>query len=308
MSRILYLNYTQAGDSAKVGQRFLEPLRAAGHEIVSQQIEPVEPYPFPWGSLNNMMQVFPECHFGGGKGIKPLTIANDEKFDLVILVYQIWFLAPSIPIQDFFRSPHVEILRGKKVITICVCRDMWHAGSQKMKELLVKAGAHQIDNIAVTFQGRPTATYITVPRMLTTGKRDRLWGIFPPAEIDDGQYERVHMLGEAVAQKLPAHEPDSREPMLKGLGAVKVYRDRVIPEVMGSRMYHDWSWFVKYGPVPRKLMIFIFMIYLPLSITCCLPFIGLGCLLILPLLIWPVEKYSRKLAEPSGELAKPTKT
>jgi hypothetical protein len=306
VSRILYLNYTQTGDSAKVGERFLEPIRAAGHEIVSQHIEPVEPYPFPWGSFSNMLQVFPECHFGGGKGIKPLTVANNEPFDLVILVYQIWFLAPSIPIQDFFRSQHAELLRGKKVITICVCRDMWHAGSQKMKELLVKGGAYQIDNIAVTYQGRPTATYITVPRMLTTGKRDRVWGL-PPAEIEASQYERVGMLGEAVAQKLPTHGPESREPMLTGLGAVKVYRDRVIPEVLGSRMYYDWSRLVKYGPFNRKVMIFIFMIYLPLSITCCLPFVGLGCLLILPLLIGPVERYSQKLAQPSGEKAKPTK-
>lgn len=304
MSRILHLNYTQTGDSAKVAESFLQPLRDAGHQITSLKIEPVEPYPFPWGSFANMMSVFPECHFEGGKGIKPLDIDPAARFDLIVLTYQIWFLAPSIPVQDFFRSPDAAVLRGAKVLTLCVCRDMWHSGSQTMKRLLAEAGAIHVDNIAVTFQGRPTATYISIPRMLITGKRDRLWGLLPPAEIAPSEYERVTMLGSAVAEKLPSHGPESREPMLKGLGAVRVHRDRIIPEVLGTRMYLDWSRLVLYGPFPRKLTIWIFMLFLPFSITCLLPIVAIVCILLLPVLIWPIERYAQKLAEPSGEKSK----
>ena len=43
-----------------------------------------------------------------------------------------------------------------------------------------------VDNVVVTHQGPPLATFVTTTRALFTGKRDRLWGIFPPAGIPEG--------------------------------------------------------------------------------------------------------------------------
>src|SRR5438105_1722488 len=100
LRRVLVLYYSQSGDVATIAETFLVPIRNVPDvEVVVERLEPKAPYPFPWRTLSRLLSVFPECHRGGdGTGIRPLSIRADERFDLVILAYQVWFLAPSLPI------------------------------------------------------------------------------------------------------------------------------------------------------------------------------------------------------------------
>ena len=163
--RILLLYYSQSGDVAQIMETFVAPIKNLPNvELTLERVEPTEPYPFPWRTLTGLLSIFPECHRGGGAGIRPLSIRPDSPFDLVILGYQVWFLAPSLPIQDFFRSEFARVLQGAKVITLCVSRNMWQSGSETMKQLLRDAGASHLDNIVVNHQGPPFATFVSIPR------------------------------------------------------------------------------------------------------------------------------------------------
>ena len=115
MKRLLLLYYSQSGDVARIAEEFALPFRDLPDvEVVVRQIEPVPPYPFPWGTLTRLLSVFPECQRGGGASIRPLGLDPGEKFDLVILAYQVWHLAPSLPIQGFFKSADAQLLRGAR--------------------------------------------------------------------------------------------------------------------------------------------------------------------------------------------------
>nr|QEO74397.1 hypothetical protein [uncultured bacterium] len=306
MKRLLLLYYSQSGDVARIAEEFALPFRDLPDvEVIVRQIEPVPPYPFPWGTLTRLLSVFPECQRGGGASIRPLGLDPGEKFDLVILAYQVWHLAPSLPIQGFFKSADAQLLRGARVITLCVCRNMWHSGSETMKRMLREAGALHLDNVVVSHQGPPFATFVSVPRLLLYGKRDGLWGIFPPAEVSRQDIERVQRLGQAASEKLRQREDWPCHSLLTGVGAVRVKRRYVIPELFGWYTYRFCADGVllatRYGPLARRLAIYVFVAMLLSMIFVGIPFVLLGMLIVYPLLYRSIERYAVRLAEPSGE-------
>src|SRR5262245_17326006 len=96
--RILVLCYSQSGDVAKITEAFCGPLKKLpGLQVVEEQLQPTQSYPFPWRNLHRLLSVFPECQLGLGNGIKPLSVDPDERFDLIILAFQVWHLTPSLP-------------------------------------------------------------------------------------------------------------------------------------------------------------------------------------------------------------------
>jgi len=275
MKRILVVYYSQTGDVRRMAEAFVAPLEAAGAELVRAEIEPVEPYPSPWRNVHRFFNVMPECVLGMPPEIVPPGFSPDDRFDMIVLAYQVWFLSPSLPIQAFFRTKHARVLRGCKVTTISVSRNMWHRASFRMKALLAEAGAVHIDNVVVTHQGAPWATFVTTTRSLFTGKRDRLWGVFPPAGISEDAERRVTRLGEAAARGLGTPGEPGERPLLRGLGAVEVNRRYVIPELVAAGCFPVWARVIRgFGKVARPLRhvgIFLFIHFLLLMIVLGIP-------------------------------------
>jgi hypothetical protein len=303
--RVLILYYSQSGDVARIMETFVAPLKKLpGVELAVERLEPKSPYPFPWRTLSRLLSIFPECHRGGGAGVRALTADTGRPYDLVILAYQVWFLAPSLPVQDFFRSPDARLLRGARVITLCVSRNMWHSCSETMKRLLADAGARHMDNVVVNHQGPPYATFISVPRLLLLGKRDRFLGVFPPAEVSQEDLERVDRLGGAVAEQLRTHDPWPNRPLLSGKGAVHVNPRYIVPELVGWYLYQWGTGAVLFagrlGAWARRLAIYVFAVILVAAVLIAVPLMLVGVLAFSPFLSRSISRYAIRLAEPSG--------
>ena len=98
MTRILVLYYSQTGQLTRAVQSMLSPLAGrADVQIVWQNLEPLEAFPFPWGFFR-FFDTFPECVHLDAPPIRPVAFTPDARFDLVVLAYQVWFLSPSLPI------------------------------------------------------------------------------------------------------------------------------------------------------------------------------------------------------------------
>ena len=94
-----------------------------------------------------------------------MTLTGDEDFDLIIVFYQVWFLAPSLPVTAFLQHPLAGVLfNNKPVITVIACRNMWLKAQEKMKMMLTHLGARLIDNVVLFDRGNVFATLITTPR------------------------------------------------------------------------------------------------------------------------------------------------
>jgi hypothetical protein len=303
--RILVLCYSQSGDVAKITENFCHPLkRLAGVELITEQLWPKQDYPFPWRTLARLMAIFPECQLGLGNGLRPLSIGSDERFDLVIIAFQVWHLAPSLPMQDLFKSDYAGLLKQTPVVTICVSRNMWHSASERMKRLLQDAGAIHLDNVVVTHQGPPMATLVSVPRLLLFGKRDRLFGVFPAAEISEAELTRVQRLGTALARQLFKSVPTLNHAMLWGQGAVTVNKRFILAELIGAPIYLALARLVlyceKFGPGVRQAALYGCTLLLVISIVTVVPLTMLLTLLAYPFAARRLEDYAARLAEPSG--------
>jgi hypothetical protein len=104
MLRILLIYYSQSGEAERVAEVFSETLKSAEIDLAAEVLRPESPYPFPWKRIANFFDVLPECNFGPVPQLEPVRFDPDQKFDLMILIYQVWFLAPSLPIQSFLKS------------------------------------------------------------------------------------------------------------------------------------------------------------------------------------------------------------
>ncbi|EHC09325.1 hypothetical protein FJSC11DRAFT_3962 [Fischerella thermalis JSC-11] len=303
MKRVLVVYYSQSGDVTRAVESFTKFLQTAEIELTWECIKPKDNYPFPW-SLYKFFDVFPECVNGEPPEIYPPKFGNDEKFDLIILAYQVWFLAPSLPIQGFLKSKYAKVLENTKVITLVVCRNMWHSASETMKKMIAEVGGIHIDNVVLTHQGPPLATFITTPRLLLTGKKNRFLGVLPAAGVRDEDIYALSRFGKQIANNLAALSDSSRQPMLQGLGAVEVNQRYVIPEFIGRLVYRPWAkiarFFGKQGSWSRIPIVCIFAVQLIFAIPIVLIVSTVVQLLFAPLIHKKIASYVELLKSPSG--------
>jgi hypothetical protein len=301
--RVLVIYFSQAGDAARVAQTLAEPLAAAGHRIDYECLEPAQPYPFPWRNPVRFFDVLPECLLGPPPALRAVSFDPRTDYDWVILVYQVWFLSPSLPIQGFLGSPAASVLHGRNVVTASVSRNMWQSASERMKRDLRRLSAHQTDNIVVTHQGPPWVTFITTPRALLFGRTEPFWGIFPQAGIGTAEIDRVRRLGELLRDCWPQRARDDHSPALSGAGAV-VNRRYMIPEAIGWYLFMAWAHVLKAlghgGRWLRWIGICVFMLFLAVIVVVGIPLVVLLTLMLTPLLRQPMKNYAERLAAPSG--------
>lgn len=303
MTRILVLYYSQTGQLTRALESMLEPLAArADVEIVRQNLEPVEPFPFPWPFFR-FLDTFPECVHMDAPPLKPLAFGPEARFDLVILAYQVWFLSPSLPVTAFLKSPAARVLKNTPVITFIACRNMWIAAQEKVKGLLAERGARHIDNIVLVDQGPPWATFVTTPRWLLTGKKGGFWKIFPPAGVSEAEIAAAARFGRALADALPQVQ-SATGPVLTGLGAVKVNPAYIAGERIAHRSFQIWGRLLRAigpgGHPLRRLALVVYAVFLVAMILTVLPVSILLRASLRPLLRRRLDAEVARLEAPSG--------
>jgi hypothetical protein len=303
MTRILVIHYSQTGQLTRAVQSMLSPLAGRPDvEIVWQNLEPVEPYPFPWGFLR-FFDTFPECVALDPAPIRPVNFSKDAHFDLVVLAYQVWFLSPSLPVTAFLKSEAAAVLKDTPVITFIACRNMWLSAQEKVKGLLCDIGARHIDNVVLTDQGPPWATFVTTPRWVLTGKKDGFWGVFPPAGVSESEILAAARFGRALADALPLLQ-STAGPLLSGLGAVKVMPGYVTGEKIAHRSFRLWGGLLRAIGQPgnplRRLVLVVYIVFLVAMILTVMPVSMVVRVLLRPLFRQHLDAEVARLEAPSG--------
>ena len=264
MKKVLVLYYSQTGQLRRAVESFISNLSDEEIDVDIKTIEPKVAYPFPW-PFYQFFDEFPESVFMDGCAIKPLENL-EEDYDLIILGYTVWYMAPSIPITAFMKSEQAkEIFRDKPVVTLVACRDMWVLAQEKMKEMLKELDARLIDHVALTDQGGSVLSLVTLPRFLLTGKKDA-FAFFPPAGIKDEDINALSRFGKRLNEALKADKEKQDEAMLKNLGAVNVNGKLIAAEKIADRSFKVWSKLIKLAgkkySFGRKVVITLYVIFL----------------------------------------------
>lgn len=239
--KVLVVQYSQTGQTSQLGQRLLAPLLGCQDiELHVENLMPLKPFPFPWPFFE-FLDAFPESAHMAPIELAPLTLKGDEHFDLVILPYQVWYLAPSQPITAFLKHPTaMRVLKGTPVVTVIGCRNMWLFAQDKLKSMLSDAGARLIDNVVFTDPGPTLATFITTPRWMFTGKKTGFWGL-PDAGLTKAQMQSARRFGVALRDALRQDLEKQPQPLLADLGAVQVNPRLFFSERAGTRGFHVWG-------------------------------------------------------------------
>lgn len=243
---ILVISYSQSGQLDEIVASVLEPLQ--GHpdlDITIARIAPDPAYPFPW-DIQRFCDVFPESFQEVPCRIAPLEVNPETHFDLVVLAYQVWFLAPSIPMNAFLQSEDARrIIADRPVITLIGCRNMWLHAQEKVKARVAALGGYLAGNIVLADRAGNLTGVVTIAYWMLTGKKARFLRIFPRPGVADADIRAARRFG-IVLRKALAEEPFRLDqPFLNAIGAVRVEPAYMIFEKRISRIFSIWSRFIR---------------------------------------------------------------
>jgi hypothetical protein len=275
MKRVLLVHFSQSGQLTRIARKLVAPLAAAADvQLVEEVLRPQVAYPFPW-PVRRFLDAMPESVLLEPPALEPLSVRPDERFDLVVLAYQVWYLAPCGPMTAFLKSAAGrELVRGRPVVTLVACRNMWLTAQETVKRLIRDAGGVLRDNVVFTDRASVLASFITTPRWLLTGKRDALWGL-PSAGVAETEIAQADRFGRALLEALRADGERGDAPMLTRLGAAPVDARLILSERAGKRAFAVWARLIRLaGPAgsPARLpLVALFAAYLVLMILLVVP-------------------------------------
>ena len=305
MRQVLIVHFSQTGQLDRLAQSVCEPLqRCSDIQLDFLQLQPAQPYPFPWPFLD-FFRIFPETVLMRPQPLLPLAVDASKRYDLVILAYQVWFLSPSQPMMAFLASPEaVQLLKGTPVVTLIGCRNMWLMAQEKVKSRLTELGARLVDNIALTDACGTAASFLATPLWLFTG-RQKPYSWVPRAGIDEAEIAAASRFGQAMVQRLTADSLPIEQPMLSGLGAVKIDEKLIASEKVGNRSFQLWSRLLAaLGPQQsrrRSAGLVVYILFLLCLIVTVVPLSALLKKLLAPLSKARTQREKAYFAGPSGE-------
>lgn len=304
LKKVLIVQYSQSGQLTRIVNKVSGPLAEVDFiETKVITIEPVTPFPFPWPVLK-FFNIFPECVYLDPPEIKPVAIEPDEKFDLIIFSYQVWFLSPSLPATAFLKSAIArQIFKDTPVITLIGCRNMWTQAQQTVKQMLSKLGAKLIDNIVLVDQGSTMASFITTPRWLLTGRKDAFLGL-APAGIKESDINNSQRFGLAIVEGLANDQEKYGQSLLSGLGAVNADVALIQSEKLGYRSFKIWGKLLRVlgnqDSLLRKLVLILYIVFLVTMILTAVPMIFLIKKCVSPFLKARHQRIKEAFEQPSG--------
>ncbi len=238
--KILVIYYTQSGQLADILDNFTAPLTADGNTIEKVRVHVAKDYAFPWTGTS-FFAVMPDCVLGVPTELKPFQL-KENKYDLVILGYQAWFLSPSIPANSILHTPTVQaVLKNTPVITITGARNMWITAMERIKKILKNSGAKLVGSIALVDKHHNLISFITIFYWMFKGKKERLLNMFPKPGVADADIEHTKHYGATVQKFLNAENWEGLQDELKAQKAIEVKYNLMFIESKASKIFAIWA-------------------------------------------------------------------
>ena len=276
MKKILVLYYSQTGQLTRIVENILKPVRRMPDvSIVFEQLLPEPSYPFPW-SAYQFCDVFPESVAGTPCRLHPAVCDLDDHYDLIILAYTVWYLAPSIPVNSFLQSPEAgRLFRNRPVVTVIGCRNMWLLAQERVKRMVADLGGRLVGNIVLTDRTNNLVGVLTIAVWMLTGRKDRFLKLFPLPGISEADITAAERFGEPIASALAREAFSLDQNELNALGALRVQPSLMIMERRISRVFSIWSRFIGHkggpGAEGRRKRVRAFMVYLIVAVVLLAP-------------------------------------
>src|SRR5690606_24264621 len=174
---------------------------------------------------------------------------------------------------------------------------------EKLKARLDALGARLVDNVVLTDECGSAVSFLSTPLWMFSGRRQR-FACIPRAGISDAAIADAQRFGVAIGKRL-AEDGAIDQPMLRGLGAVKVDEKLIASERVGSRSFKVWGTLLAaLGPqhsLRRRAGLIVYIVFLLSLILTVVPVTALLKKLLSPLTRARIQREKAYFAAPSGE-------
>ena len=241
--KILAVYYTQSGQMGEIIDTFTAPLTEAGALVEKVVIKPLDDYNFPWTG-SRFFSVMPSCVLGIPAPLEPM-IFKEDKYDLIIMGYQPWFLSPSIPSNSLLQNDVFKgLLKGTPVITISAARNMWINAYVRVRNMLKDAGANLVGNIALVDKHPNVVSFITIFYWMLSGKKEKYLNVFPKPGVAEEDIANTKMFGKTVTSYLNSNKWEGLQDELLQQKAVEINYTLMFTEARAKPIFAAWAKFI----------------------------------------------------------------
>ena len=267
--------YTQTGQLLDIIKSVLSFPEKKGCKVTYKEIVPERAFAFPW-SKESFYEAFPESRAEIPVKIKEIDFSDIADADLVILGYQPWFLAPSIPFASFIDEEKTAIyLKGKKVITVVGSRNMWISSHMSIKRRLDKYGCNWCGNIALEDRHNNYISVLTIFRWLIDGQKCAS-KFLPAAGVSEKDIASAAVHGDSIYNSLISGDFSTLQKKIIENGGAEFHPQIYFVESNGNKLWGKWATFVLekggYGDKNRAFRLKLFKYYLLTVIFAASPF------------------------------------
>lgn len=297
MKNVLVIYYTQSGQLREIAQQISRPLLDDSNvNLTFHEIQLEKPFPFPWDK-SSFFDAFPESFLQIPRELKPIPAEIlSQKYDLILLHYQVWYLSPSIPINSFLKSPEAAVLlKGAPVVTISGSRNMWVMAQEKMKKLLQANQAKLVGNVALVDRVGNLISVITIVEWMFSGVKKKYLGIFPLPGVSEKDIVESDKFGKIIQSKLHTQNFENLQSELVANDAVRISSYLVKVDKTANKIFNKWSNFINSRKNSRKIWLKVFYVYLFLAIWLISPIVYILHVFTYPLKVNSIKRETQYL-------------
>ena len=264
--KILAIYYTQSGQLGQIVDNFTSLFTAAGVSVEKVNVQLERAFDFPW-TAKCFFDAMPESVLGIPSELTPFELKEDS-YDLIIFAYQPWYLAPSIAANSILNHPKFRaIVKNTPVVTVVGARNMWLKAQERVKNMLHQFEANLVGNIVLVDKNSNLTSGVTILYWMLTGKKDKMWGVFPKPGVAAEDIANVTLFGNTVLQYLNNGNWAALQPALIEQKALEVKTNLMFIEPRATKLFAIWANFI----IKRKnraawLVVFKYYLFIALFI------------------------------------------
>ena len=291
MKKVLVVQFSQSGQLTDILHHMVAPfVEDSAVELSYYTISIERSFPFPWDKAS-FFDAFPESFLQIPYDLKdPQNEVLNQKYDLVILAYQVWYLSPSIPMNSFLKSPQAKrLLKDTEIVTVIGARNMWAFAQEKVKKQLQGIGTRLKGNIVLVDRNINHISVITIVQWMFTGKKEKYLGVFPKPGVAQSEIEGAGKFGRVIQSYLHEKGTDL-QPALLEQGAVEIRPFLIEMDQKANKMFKIWANLIIKKKASRPSWLKVFNVYLFVAIWFISPLVYLIYLLKRPFINTKIKK------------------
>ncbi len=261
MKHVLVVYYSQSGQLTDILANFTRPLQA---EVEVVRFDPEAAFPFPW-TTRVFFDTMPETVLEEPVILKELNFSRD-RYDLIVLGYQPWFLSPSLPTTSLLKSEWFrKIVKDTPVVTVIGARNMWLNAQESVKMMIRSSGGTLVGNVPLIDKNPNLLSVVSILHWMLTGKKERKYGIFPLPGVSESDIRGAERYGQILNEYLNAQRMEQFQPAVVATGAIVIPTNILFIEGRAKKLFVLWARLIKRKGVTlekRRFWVNFFRYYL----------------------------------------------